>query len=307
MPPDSGEIESSDNSSSEAPPTEATLPPETASPSDKSDRSPIFSFKVTIPKFESYSYTSAPLPDGNTARFHLRVETTYDPSDPELYFNTAYFGANQGGYPTVILSDGTELSPMPQGEYSEKYYEERMSKGDSFLTDWYFALPSDFVSGKYDIKVSCLGNVATFSGIEISPDTCDYFNNALFDFDIEIAEARLVKAEDLYYSDVDMIEIAMKVTTVCTSGRYKLLSAVSPGFDGGIPVLILPDGSEIKHDPVDVSPAYDKVDIKKGDKTERIWRFMLTSDFVSGEYDIRVDLDNGLTKLFEDVLIEFKE
>ena len=128
-----------------------------------------------------------------------------------------------------------------------------------------------------------------------------------FDFDIEIAEARLVKAEDLYYSDVDMIEIAMKVTTVCTSGRYKLLSAVSPGFDGGIPVLILPDGSEIKHDPVDVSPAYDKVDIKKGDKTERIWRFMLPSDFVSGEYDIRVDLDNGLTKLFEDVLIEFKE
>ncbi len=49
------------------------------------------------------------------------------------------------------------------------------------------------------------------------------------------------------------------------------------------------------------------MDIRKGDNTERIWRFTVPTDFVWGEYDIRVECDNGQTKIFENVLIEYKE
>ena len=130
---------------------------------------------------------------------------------------------------------------------------------------------------------------------------------AKFDFDISLGDFKVIEAGKHFMYDTDMIALDLTVITTCISGQYKYTSTVTPGFDGGIPVLILPDGSEIKHDPVDVSPAYDKVDIKKGDKTERFWRFMLPADFIPGEYDIRVDLENGQTKIFENVLIEFNE
>lgn len=130
---------------------------------------------------------------------------------------------------------------------------------------------------------------------------------AKFIFDISLDNFKLRKAEDLYFSDVDMVSFDITVTTTCTSGRYKYTSTVTPGFDGGIPTIILPDGSEIKNDPVEKAMGYDEVDIRKGDNTERIWRFTVPTDFVWGEYDIRVECDNGQTKIFENVLIEYKE
>lgn len=128
---------------------------------------------------------------------------------------------------------------------------------------------------------------------------------AKFDFDISLGDFKVIESGEHFMYDTDMIALDLTVTTTCTSGQYKYYSTVTPGFDGGIPTLILPDGSEIKHDPIEKAMGSDNVDIKKGDKIERFWRFMLPADFAPGEYDIRIDLDNGQTKIFEDILIEF--
>lgn len=130
---------------------------------------------------------------------------------------------------------------------------------------------------------------------------------AQFDFDLDITRIQYLKAEELYFSDVDLFRIEFKVTTTCTSGQYKYFSSTLPGFDGGIPTIILPDGGEVKHESMDIQPMETIVDINPGDKTERYWSFLVPADFEWGEYDIRVECDNGQTKSFEKVLIEYKE
>ena len=287
----------------------------------ENSHSPEFRFDIEIIKPENLPTR---LTGDNIACFALRVTTTYTPSDPNLFYNVAD-GEMTGGHPLIILPDGGSIGPVTDLLLDKK---QELGNGESITNDWYFALPWDFVWGKYDIKVIGLGETSTFTNVEITPENCylipEYtdtpdvtdppestvqpsIKTARFDFDLEISRIKYLKAEDVYFSDVDLFSIEFKVTTTCTSGQYKYWSGSYPGFDGGIPTIILPDGGEVKHESMDIQPMETIVDINPGDKTERYWSFLVPADFAWGEYDIRVECDNGQTKIFENVLIEYKE
>ena len=263
-----------------------------------------FNFEIEVPEFAAYNYQLVSGMDDGMARFRLRVITTYSPDDSELYYHTA--SGFIGGYPTIILPNGEGITPMPNSQYCEGDYMTDLAKGDFVVVDWFFELPYDFNWGAYDIKVNYNGEQQIFEDVEITPDTCDIFKNARFDFEVEIdiTNLQIINGENNSSLNGDLVCVDLNVKTICVDGRYKYLSATSPAFDGGVPTIILPSGEMIRHEPFEKAMGFDEVDIKSGDIKNASWRFYIPAGLFSGECDIRVDLANGIEKLFEDVSIE---
>ena len=106
--------------------------------------------------------------------------------------------------------------------------------------------------------------------------------------------------------DEEMIVIYVYVVTTCTSGKLRLPHASSEYEYGGVPSIILQDGTTIEVSPLLSTGAYIDFKMEKGDYIDFMWEFIVPSTFQSGEYDIKIDW-LGRTEIIEDVLIEFKE
>ena len=81
------------------------------------------------------------------------------------------------------------------------------------------------------------------------------------------------------------------VTTTCTGGR--IYDPTYPhGIEGGNPVLILEDGTELEFG-INVTMAVTTLDMKKGDYVECTWEFWIPEDasydLSEGEYTVRVE------------------
>ena len=102
--------------------------------------------------------------------------------------------------------------------------------------------------------------------------------------DFTITEPRLHTSE---YGDFATVT----VTTTCTSG-FIYDSSYPHGIEGGHPTLILPDGRELEFY-CNVNHAVTRLDMQKGDYTERTWEFWFPDDadydLSEGEYTVRVE------------------
>lgn len=125
--------------------------------------------------------------------------------------------------------------------------------------------------------------ISTFS-------SCGNRNTATFTFELKDSKLKYSEAVGVYYAEITVV-------TTCASGRLDN-KEYPHNVEGGHPFLYLDNGHiEGK---AEFNSATSELRIRKGDTVEYTWTFDVPSDFVEGEYAVRVEWF-GSEQIFDEV------